>query len=200
MFIIEFILGILTIPLVFWCLFLVECYWLMWATEEESLSGAFWATLFAGSLFIVEYGSFSGVYHAIKANPMIVGIALLTYMIVGTAWSTFKWYLYVGKVADNIKETIDNIGREKAAEKLSYYDNGDKNTQKILDTNFMCLAPDVKKHKHKITTWILLWVPSATWFILNDPLRRTANWIYDRVKGIFQSISDKVFKSAFKPL
>jgi hypothetical protein len=192
----QWILGILALPIVFWTLFALECWWLIWATEDESLSGAFWAILCGGGLAVIEFGSFTAFFGAIKANPMLLLIAIITYLVAGTAWSFFKWYLFVGEKAKTINLLLESgITKDAIAHKYATYD---MKKETILETNFACLAPNVKEYKKKITTWIILWVPSSIWFLVNDPIRRTANWIYDRVKGLFQAVSDRAFKSAFK--
>ncbi len=192
----EFIVRILVLPIIFWTMFSLGIWWLIWAAEKDSLSGAFWAMLCGGTLGIIKFGSFSAFFEAIKANPGILAIGLLTYFIIGTIWSFFKWYLFVGDKAKTINLLLESgISKDLIADKYStFYIK--KAT--ILETNFACLAPNVKDYKKKITIWIILWIPSSIWFLVNDPIRRMANWIYDQVKGRFQSISDRAFKSAFK--
>ena len=53
--------------------------------------------------------------------------------------------------------------------------------------------PELGHHKSKITSWIILWIPSMIVFVLNDPIRRLAHWIYDRMSGLYQAITDRAY-------
>lgn len=55
------------------------------------------------------------------------------------------------------------------------------------------VIPAASKFKEKITTWILWWPTSAFWTILNDPLVKLANAIYDKFQGIYTRIANKAF-------
>lgn len=196
----EFIIGILTLPIIFWTMFSLGIWWLIWAAEEESISGAFWAMLCGGTLAIIKFGSFSSFFEAIKANPFLILIVFTIYLVIGTAWSFFKWYLFVGDKAKYIQARIDQNGKASAAKEFAtgYGYARNDNEKEILNSNFSCLAPDVKNYKEKIITWIVLWAPSFIWFLVNDPIRRAAKEIFDHAKGLFQLISDRAFKSAFR--
>ena len=56
------------------------------------------------------------------------------------------------------------------------------------------VIPTAQDNKERITTWILWWPTSLFWTILNDPLVKLANAIYDRFQGIYSRISNMVFK------
>jgi hypothetical protein len=197
-----FLTGILLSPFIFWPIMLVLFCLLILSAEKDSISGGFWVAVFATALGILNFGSFDAALMAVKANPGIVGACIVGYFIVGICWAYFKWYLYVTDFATRIRTRIDANGKEATAQ---YYANGwggspsrEEDVKTIITTDFACLAPNVKDFKHKITAWITLWVPSAIWFVLNDPIRRIGNAIYEKLKASFQGISDKVFKSAFK--
>lgn len=55
------------------------------------------------------------------------------------------------------------------------------------------IKPLAVKHKSRITQWIAFWPISATWTIINDPVRKIVNGIFNRIKGVFQRISDNMF-------
>ena len=188
---IEWVLGILTIPVVFWVLFLLEISGLIYTVEEENTFGAFCYIFFAGFLGVIEFGSLHGFITFIRMNPIFIGTGFILYLIFGTIWSGFKWFLFVRDKAIKIQETIDSNGYESAARIWKTYDIRETD---ILSSNFKCLTPKVREYKKKITTWIIFWIPSAIWFLLNNPIRRAANWIFEQVKDIFQAISNKAFK------
>lgn len=55
------------------------------------------------------------------------------------------------------------------------------------------IIPIARNFKSKISNWIIWWPTSLVWTLLSDPLMRIANWIFDRLKGTYQLIADKVF-------
>ena len=193
--VIAFILSIITFPIVFYILFALGLAWLMWATERESVGGAFFATIFAGTLGVLQYGSFSGLLLAVKANPLIVGVAALAFFIIGTFWARFKWGMLVSDMAKEINDFITQFGIDAA---VRHYSNRTHTEEEIRQTSFACLAPTVGSYKGRIVTWIILWIPSLTWFILNDPIRRIGNWIFENIKGYFQNVANTIFKKSFR--
>lgn len=55
------------------------------------------------------------------------------------------------------------------------------------------VKPLASKHKSSITQWIAFWPVSLTWTLINDPVRKVANYIFNKIKGTFQRISDAMF-------
>jgi hypothetical protein len=62
------------------------------------------------------------------------------------------------------------------------------------------IQPTPKRHKSRIMTWLGFWPFSALWTLLNDPLRRLVEAIYDAVAGTLLKISNYVFRNALKDL
>ena len=55
------------------------------------------------------------------------------------------------------------------------------------------IKPLAMNHKSSITQWIAFWPVSFAWTIINDPVRKVANYIFSRIKGTFQKMSDSMF-------
>lgn len=55
------------------------------------------------------------------------------------------------------------------------------------------IKPLATRHKSSITQWIAFWPISFTWTMINDPVRKIANYIFSRIKGTFQKMSDAMF-------
>ncbi len=55
------------------------------------------------------------------------------------------------------------------------------------------IAPAAAQHKSSITQWIMFWPISFVWTIINDPVRKIANYIFSRIKNTFQRMSDAMF-------
>lgn len=55
------------------------------------------------------------------------------------------------------------------------------------------IKPLAMHHKSRITQWIAFWPVSGVWTIINDPVRKIVNYIFSRIKSIFQRMSDAMF-------
>lgn len=55
------------------------------------------------------------------------------------------------------------------------------------------IKPMAARHKSSITQWIAFWPISFAWTMINDPVRKIANYIFSRIKGTFQRMSDSMF-------
>jgi energy-coupling factor transporter transmembrane protein EcfT len=55
------------------------------------------------------------------------------------------------------------------------------------------VKPQASAHKSSITRWIMCWPLSFAWTMLNDPLRKIADSIFNHLRSVFQRMSDKMF-------
>ncbi|GEM_PF-6496025 len=79
--------------------------------------------------------------------------------------------------------------------------------KKVQEQNTRCLAviassirPQAREHKAQITLWMTYWPWSATWTVVNDPVRRAFRWSYQRVQDCYEWISGRVFRDLDKDL
>jgi len=70
-----------------------------------------------------------------------------------------------------------------------------KNNKNFEIYSYTIENPQANNHKALITTWITHWPVSLVWTLINDPIKKFINHIFEFIKSVFQSISDKVFKS-----
>lgn len=106
----------------------------------------------------------------ISANPFESLWLAMAYVAVGVGYVWIKWYSFVHAKARTRRQDIADGKR-------------------FVDT----APPQVSKYKEKIFGWMFYWPVSAAWTMLNDPIRRIFNAIYDRISGGLQKISDKAF-------
>lgn len=195
------IAAFLTLPIVFWTLIVCEVIGLIWSVEKESHGWATFTVILCAALFIFEFSTFSAVFAAFIASPWYyVGIGLgafLANVVIGGFWAYFKWDLYTSDRLREIEDKIKEVGREDAAKYFASKYWCLFNTKDILAYNFLCLKPDTRLNKAKITMWMIYCIPSMIWFVCNDPIRRAANWVFDQVRETFQGNSDKKFNASF---
>lgn len=54
--------------------------------------------------------------------------------------------------------------------------------------------PDHHRHRNRILRWMTFWPWSFVWTMISDPIRRAFKMIYQRLAGVFTSISENAFK------
>lgn len=113
---------------------------------------------------------------ALGSNWKLILIFAVLYVIIGTAWSIWRWSKFVQKTVDDYKS--------KHPQKLSE-----------IDESVISSRIDVTYHKTKITGWIAYWPWSAFWNLTEDFF----TMIYDNIKAIYQKISDKAMEKLKSP-
>ena len=155
-------------------------------------------------------------------NPLLISFTFASiilwsviYFIIGGGWSFIKWFSFLREKADRfeklklewiaefkeqnpdniLKLTVETNIREVLGKKAAF------NFREILTKRNYLLYPDNKilpdssNNKEKIVTWILYWPTSVFWTILNDPMVRLANWIYNKFGNVYAAIANSVFKN-----
>lgn len=73
--------------------------------------------------------------------------------------------------------------------------NKNRSTENFEIHSYSIENPQANNHKALITTWITHWPVSLVWTLINDPIKKLINHIFESIKSVFQKISDKVFES-----
>lgn len=107
----------------------------------------------------------------IIAHPLLAVAYFAGYLIIGTIWSIVKWWVYLRKKAESLREQKAN------GYKISSYQ-----------------IPKAKDKKGKIANWILFWPISFIWTFLDDVVKEIANKIVETLNSLYQGIANSVFK------
>jgi hypothetical protein len=114
-------------------------------------------------------------------------------------------FLTVPKSKDEVKSKEDAVERDTLIEAngdffrlvkshMRNYDHfHDSELQASPNKIVKVIQPLSMQHKSSITQWIMFWPVSFVWTIINDPVRKIANYIFSRIKGTFQKMSDSMF-------
>jgi hypothetical protein len=190
----------------------VGLFILILAFEENDWH--FWAglTLLAFVFLMEKSGAIS-----IFTSPLIVLKWGAVYMAAGAGWSFIKWFSYLHKQGDRIGALKLKWIEGQNREIKRHNESGEQ--QELLDVNVSTPVPDQYKRAYKeflssegfirsasspvtpqigdnkarITSWIVWWPWSALWTILNDPIRRIAEFIYNRLQSTYQAVANRVF-------
>lgn len=210
-----FVVGTLS----FWLISAALFFLLTWYTEDEK---DIWAAIFIGAFLwiVASVNSFS-----VLVNPLLWLKWIGYYMLVGSIWSFVKWFSFLHKAKDRLRElkisfieyypdsVMDNVGEPvgrqlttegfgKFAEYLyekkyvsEFIASGPFGGYKTTIQNREDVIPSVGAHYGSLVRWILWWPMSAFWTVLNDPIRRLAEYIVRSLRGVYTSMAQSVFKN-----
>jgi hypothetical protein len=164
----------------FWLFVSGMIIWIIYGIEKHE-SGVE-ATILLIASFIVLY--FLGAASLIKGffsfmfyNPGTFIFYVFLYIFCGILYGIYKWYIFClnrrDKAIQNAKSYRLNVNIQ---EEINHY------------------KPDILNHKGTFIRWMTYWPFSAIWTLLNDPIRRLYNSVFNLLSNLLQKISDNIFK------
>ena len=75
---------------------------------------------------------------------------------------------------------------------------GEGKNSKRVPSKYEILPPVANQNKSKIISWISHWPISMIWTLLNDPIKKMLNYIFECIKNIFQKMSNRIFKQTMQ--
>lgn len=170
----------------FWGLLFTSFCLLTWLTEAHKGFGATLVVLV--TLFLLQVFGNVNVLKFMKENPGTTVVYCLVYLIMGAIWAFWKFYFFVRKKKEKYltqKNKFINAGNTQEA--WLVYVNADYNLKDLANFDI---------NKPRILLWMMYWVPSAIWTIINDPVRRMCENIYRILSTAFKNMYMKVMKEA----
>ena len=166
---------------VFLPVFLIVMCWLVEGTEN--VGGA---TIGLG-IVLLALQLFSDVHPLsyIVNDPLRALVIAALYVLVGIGYVWVKWFSYVNTAARKISEVLTS----GSTNDLEY-------ARRL--TGYRSIPLKVGDYKGKIIGWMAYWPISAAWTMLNDPVRRLFEAVYNGIAKSLQSISDKAFNNVIK--
>ena len=188
---------------------------LLWiSAEKESM----WSIVVTAILGYFVYLGFPQVV-GFLSNPINLALTVAGYLVIGVAWSFTKWYMLINKVKTEFVEFRDTYLKNANLKPGYFSTTVDLNDSKNVDHHndyikaiklrfgdktrgcsdtvsevIRSISPKAAKHKAAIMFWIGYWPFSIIWFVISDMVREVATWIYARISGTFQRVSDSMFK------
>ena len=162
----------------FW-IALVFAFILITALIENSDSGGSWSTFICGLTLVLFYlfgagQELSNLGSFILSNPLVVVVAILAYIVLGSVWSIIKWYFYV------VQARTDYINNDYSGKIYTISD---------IKNNI----PKASSNKGRITSWMFYWPFSVIITLFNEPIKNIFNKIYYKFTSSFDKISNNVF-------
>lgn len=191
---------------VLFVLFVVETV----LTETENFS---WATV----TLLMSFGFFAvgGHYHwfglpslfdFVKDHGIWTLAYVCAYLLVGVGWSFAKWFSYLMSFRDTFREQKDAFIKSRGLNpEIGVPPNLQDEFRKFVSDNVgwtnphrsqlaLLERPRATKNKARITAWASFWPFSFVGTLLNDPVRRLVNFLFNQFKALYQRMSDWIFR------
>ena len=180
-------------------------------TETENFG---WATvtlilLGVGSVVAGHWFHTYSIVDFVKDHGLWTLVYVAVYLVVGIAWSFAKWFSYLMSFRDAFREQKEAFFKSKGLEglvstapipeellpafKQFVHDNVGwhspfRNQLQLLE------RPRAIRNKTRITAWASFWPFSFVGTLLNDPVRRLFNFLFNWFKALYQQLADWVFR------
>lgn len=124
------------------------------------------------------------------------------YLVVGVVWSFIKWFSFLMGFRDEFKQgkaaflnglKLNPEGQVPENELDNFHSFMQKWKYGGYYGNDLSMRPRAAKNKARITAWMAFWPYSVVGTILNDPIRRVFNWLFNGFKALYQKMSDAIF-------
>lgn len=160
-----------------------------------------WAGIVTVGLFVAFFFLVDGItFDSLKSSLDTFTLNFLIYVAIGIGWSFAKWYLYLKDRRNDYRDHKEEFYKMKSIELNSDLSEGMKKEFKeyldsksflnSYDAKRKTVIPLAKNHKDRITGWVFWWPIS----IILSVFRDLATAIYNHLKGVFQKISNHMFK------
>lgn len=196
---ITFLVGLLAIPWLLWLLLLVDFIIVTALVEHEE---GIWATVVTvGSIIGLNYLWKLSLLTTIKIHPLYTAGLIASYFAIGIGWSTFKWVLFLRKntfkysdfkakfLSDKKTTELTPALAAEMIDSLSEFNRYKGEEEKVNSG-----TPQFREHKGTLTRWSTYWPFSMVGFALNDVIRKAWAHIVNSLSGMYQSISNRIYK------
>lgn len=154
-----------------------------------------WATFtLIATLVAAHFFHIFSVVQFVSQHGWMTGLYVIAYVGIGIAWSFVKWFSFLMSFRDKFRAA-------KAAWLANNYIAPgavltSKQTKDFQDNLLYSLrtAPTALTNKSRIMSWMCFWPFSFIGTLLNDPIRRLFNFLFDHFKALYQKMADRIFR------
>lgn len=194
--------------------FLLEPHILIWILIASVIAisifveleeGSWATTIFSISIALLLWKYWGEVFGWISQNPLSTLLFIAFYTISGIIWAIIKWKSYISRHARKIlavKEEFVRVNGDISKNWVLWvkYLNNEFRGVYLQESDepedvYKKMAISASDKSGVIISWITYWPMSIASTLLNDPVRRFMTWIYERVSGLFQRMSENSTKS-----
>jgi hypothetical protein len=171
-------------------------------------------TLILAGLIASHFLHVFSMVDLIKNHFMVTLVCVLGYFPSGTIWGVFKWFLFLHRFNDARKVALDEFHDDQEAARTRARNGNAYATDSLLlnrtdrehlsgghyKNTSLSKAPRIRDYRGKVVGWICFWVFSIVGTIFHDLARRISMWIYNRISGFLQWMSNKVVGDIPEPI
>jgi len=201
--------GLFVSSVFFLPIFLVCFLGLWWCSENDQIVWSVFLTAIVGWFVFEKFPEARELF----TSPLGITVTVISYLLLGIGWASVKWIVFLRKTRTQFINCRDEfLGKrnlpgnyfsgndlegivEKFIKKLGEEFPGSnvyssRNVHEAIER----IKPKIRNSKTSVIMWIGYWPLSLVWFIINDAVREIAETIYNYISGVFQRISDRMFK------
>lgn len=118
-----------------------------------------------------------GILLWIKNHPLQTALYVLGYFLAGAVWSVIKWWF---RETDKVRKVREDFKHNKYTETWEEFIRHRKS--------------DPSSHREDFILWVSFWPLNMLWTLLDDPIRRACRRIVAELQGVYQRITDHVWR------
>lgn len=150
-------------------------------------------TILIAALIVLEFCSAIKPLSFAYDHPIHALIIVAAYFAAGSVWIIIKWASHVYKVRDRFNAVKQACLTELNITSEALSDEHKQQVYRLAARKIgePELPLQVSQHKSKIYMWWLCWPLSLFWTLLDDPITRLWNFVYNLFGRWMQRISDR---------
>lgn len=174
--------------------------------KDVTLFPVFFVTIIVSACFYIT-GPLKDLFYYVIEHKVMSVILILCYFATGCVYSMIKFWSFL----DNIRSKYFEFRESWIVCKKGFFPQGA--FDKDVDIKTLPIPSELKEkwiadikyndremydyasgdltvanYKSAITSWIIYWPLSGLWFLINDPIKRFANYLYSQFKHIYSKI------------
>lgn len=129
----------------------------------------------------------------IMAQPWVLVAGFCVYVACGMVWTVPRWWFFALDVRDAY---LAKLTQHKETYRLPLDQplTGDELKEFKSMYRHIQIPPNATKNKMRIFTWMMYWPISLVLTMVDKPMHRAFEYLFERFKGIYNSISERVFR------
>ena len=168
----------------FWVLVVASFGWIIYCIDDnESYGSSVFVTIVALCLlyFCGNEESFKSTFMYLLDNKGILISIIALYFVCGVSYSLFRHYI---DLQDKKNKYLD--------EKKKFMSKNGHTEEDWLNNLGSRWAPEYEANVGKIIMRMIYWIPGLIWFLINEPVKRTFKWIYERIANSYERMHNYV--------
>jgi hypothetical protein len=171
----------------FWVVAALAFVVIMVSVEYEAFSFTSGAFIIFGALLVWLSGAHPITW--VRENQILLLEIIGAYFVMGIIWGVVKYMFFLKGVQQRLREfraSRDIMGPLKEKDRVDF----------IASERYRIksLPPRVRDSKKQIIFWMTYWPFSMPWTLINEPVKKFFNYVYHKLAGMLQGMSDRLFR------